>query len=343
MNKIIAVVSGIVLLIVLLLFSMTYTVSFHEVAIKSTFGRSTDEHVITEPGLKFKLPVFADQVTKYDTRLQLLESPMEEKPTSDGQTVVLRAFLMWQVDTDNARQFHDNYNTIDDARSFLQDQFREALSAISRYRFDELVGANSRLPDAEEAVLARLESLRGQGIKPVTVGISQFMLPSKATRAVLTRMKVGRDTLALAERVKGEQQGKKIEDNARTTADKITTFAQQVAGEIEAESFEQKRVYLEQMSDPQAIELALFLVWVDALELALRNNTTLILPSDFAPFHLMDPTTPKSDSGVPMSRKSMYESPSGRAKSTSDAAQNPENSETSEHAMNTENDGAIDG
>lgn len=349
MNRFLAILIGIVLLVVLLLFSMTYTVSFHEVAIKSTFGRSTDEHVITDPGLKFKLPVFADQVTKYDTRLQLLESPMEEKPTSDGQTVVLRAFLMWQVDVDNARQFHDNYNTIDDARPFLQDQFREALSAISRYRFDELVGTNSRLSDAEDAVLASLDSLREQGIKPVTVGISQFMLPSKATRAVLSRMKVARDTLSQAERIKGETQGKKIEDYARTTADKIVAFASQVAGQIRAESNEQKQEYLERMSDPQAQELAKFLVWVDALALALRNHTTLILPTSLAPFHLMDKNTPQTSSGTPQPREQLFEATPAQSSSSGGGADARNDNETFvpqesvERAMIDQPGGAVDG
>ncbi len=305
MNRFFAIGIGVLLLVVLLLFSMTYTVSFHEVAIKSTFGRSSDEAVITEPGLKFKWPIFADRVTKYDTRLQLLESPLEEKPTLDGQSIVVRAFLMWQIDVDSARSFHDNYDTVDEARPFLQDQFREALSAISQFSFDDLIGNQSKLIEAEQAVLANLQGLREQGIEPVTVGVSQLMLPSRATRAVLSRMEVSRNTLATAERVKGETEANAIKDNARTTADKIVAFAEQVAGSIRNESNEQKRKYFEQMSDPEARELALFLVWVDALELALSNNTTLILEDNMAPFHLMDPNARTSPNGVPLPAESV--------------------------------------
>ena len=73
MNKMIAIVAGVLLLLLLLIFSTTYTVSFHEIAISRTFSKSTVDDVITEPGLKFKLPVVQDK-TKYDARLQLLSS-----------------------------------------------------------------------------------------------------------------------------------------------------------------------------------------------------------------------------------------------------------------------------
>jgi hypothetical protein len=44
--------------------------------------------------------------------------------------------------------------------------------------------------------------------------------------------------------------------------------------------------YLAQMSQDE--ELAIFLVWLDALKTALSDNTTVILETDFAPWHLMD-------------------------------------------------------
>ena len=40
------------------------------------------------------------------TRIQLEETSLIEVPTADGQSVVVRAFLMWQVDTDNVLTFN---------------------------------------------------------------------------------------------------------------------------------------------------------------------------------------------------------------------------------------------
>jgi len=63
MNKAIAVVVGLIVLLLLVLFSSTYTVKYNEVAIRATFGSADEQSIITEPGLHYRLPVFIDRVT----------------------------------------------------------------------------------------------------------------------------------------------------------------------------------------------------------------------------------------------------------------------------------------
>jgi regulator of protease activity HflC (stomatin/prohibitin superfamily) len=231
MNKPLTIGIGLLLLICLVLFSMTYSVSFHEVAIRQTFGQATDDSVVTEPGLHFKLPIFADQITKYDTRLQLLETALDTIPTADGQQVVIKAYLLWQIDTNEGgpRRFDTSYRTLEAAANAIDDQFRTAVAAgISRYNFDDLIGSQSRLPDAERAILAQLESLRDTGIVPRTVGISQVLLPPRVTRNVLERMKATREILGRAERFKGDAEAERIEPKRarwRTRFGRLQSFA----------------------------------------------------------------------------------------------------------------------
>ena len=45
-------------------------------------------------------------------------------------------------------------------------------------------------------------------------------------------------------------------------------------------------------------DLAIFLIWLDALEQALAQNTTVILETDFAPWHLMNMDSPSDDVGL---------------------------------------------
>ena len=71
MNKAFAISVGILLLVVLVLFSTTYTVRFSEVAVRTTFGKTSTASVQSEPGIHFRFPLFADRVTTYDTRVQL--------------------------------------------------------------------------------------------------------------------------------------------------------------------------------------------------------------------------------------------------------------------------------
>ena len=301
MNKPLALGIGLLLLVVLLLFNTTYSVRYHEVAIRKTFGQSDEQRgVVTEPGLHFKLPIFADQITRLDTRLQLLESPQETIPTEDGQQVVVRAFLLWRVSTEDggAQRFENRYRGIENANSALMDRFRTAMAAgISQFRFSDLLGSQSMLADAEQAIRAELASLQQEGIEPVSVGISQVMLPPRTSRAVLERMEATRERLAQAERAKGEDEAERIDSESRTMAEKILAFARQRAEEIRAVGNEEAARYIEQMSEDE--DLAIFLVSLDALEASLSQRTTAVLEADMAPWHFMRLNSPLDSRGIP--------------------------------------------
>ena len=58
MSKAVAVVVGVLLLVLLVLFSTTYTVRFHEVAVKTRYGKASEQSVVDQPGLHFRLPFF---------------------------------------------------------------------------------------------------------------------------------------------------------------------------------------------------------------------------------------------------------------------------------------------
>lgn len=300
MNKPLVIGIGLFLLVLFVLFSTTYSVSYHEVAIKKTFGQTSEDSVVREAGLKPKLPIFADQITKYDTRLQLLESPLETIPTADGQQIVVDAFMLWQIDIDGdgPLRFDNTYRSIDGAAMSIRDQFITALNAgLSQFRFDELVGSDSRLAEAEQAILEELDGLEANGILPRTVGISRMQLPSAVTTAVLARMKATRETLADAERFKGQAEAERIESEARTMADRIINFANQRAEEIRARGNQEAATYIGEMAQDE--ELAIFLVYLDALEMALSERTTLVLEGHREPWNLMRLSTPTNSRGIP--------------------------------------------
>jgi membrane protease subunit HflC len=294
---------GVLLLVLLLLFSTTFTVKYNEVAIKRTFGRPGAGGVVTEPGLHYRLPVFIDRVTKLDTRLQLVESPLEEISTQDGLQVVVRAFLLWKVDTGTPAAplaFFQNFQTVEDANQILQGQFRTAFTgALSKYRFAELIGDSSRLDAAESDVLAELSStLMAKGVRPVTVGVSQIVLPPKVSSAVLSRMQATRNVLAEGERNTGMAEAERIRSDGNTKADKIRAFAGQRAAEIRALGEREAAKYLEQMNEDP--DLAMFLAWLDALERTLSRNTTVILPADgLTPFHMLGLENVVIRNGIP--------------------------------------------
>ncbi|MBT5409181.1 MAG: hypothetical protein HOK75_02835, partial [Phycisphaerae bacterium] len=76
----------------------------------------------------------------------------------------------------------------------------------------------------------------------------------------------------------------------------IMAFASQRATEIRAEGEKHAAKYLSDMGEHE--ELAIFLAWLDAVETALSTNTTLVLESDVAPWHLLD-IDQISDNAIP--------------------------------------------
>jgi len=288
MKRPLAIFSGIALLLILLLFSMTYTVSFHEVGIRSRFGQTSEDSIVREAGLHFRLPFFADTVTLLDTRMKIHQSPLELLQTADGQQIVVKAYLLWQVDRDGTAplEFFRSHGSADGAKGSIDGQFRDALSVLSSYSFDELTGATNKLSTAEASILDRLETLKASGIVPVSVGINRLLLPPKTTTAVLNRMQARRETLAEQRRAKGMADAEAIRAEARAKHDKIMAFASQRAEDIRAEGEAQAAEYLQQMGEDA--ELAIFLAWLDALETSLSENTTLVLESNVAPWHLMN-------------------------------------------------------
>jgi membrane protease subunit HflC len=306
MSKTIAIVIGLILLVALLLFSMTYTVNYHEVAIKTRFGK--EGSVINQPGLKFRLPLFADRVSTFDTRVQLRESPLETVQTADGQQIVVKAFMLWQVDTQGNAPltFSQNYASVEEANVSLGDQFKTAMrQGLSRFSFDELIGDRSRLPDAEAAILKEMSSVTSKGIKPVSVGVSQLVLPPRTAQAVLTRMQASRTQLSDQQRGRGQAEAAAIQNRAAADADKIKAFAEQLAADIRAKGEEEAARYITAMSEAE--DLAIFLSWCDTLTSSLSKYSTLVLPSNFAPWHLMTPNGSLDHKGIPQPPQSQPE------------------------------------
>ena len=299
MKRFLIIGVGIAIFVVLLLFSMTYTVSFHQIGILSRFGQTDTDSIVSKPGLHFRLPFFADSLTLLDTRTQVRQSPLEMLQTKDGQQIVVKAFLLWSVDIEGEGplKFYRSYASVDAAQFAIDSQFRDAISVLSSFSFENLTGAHNQLAQAEDAILDRISSLKSSGITPLAVGINRLLLPPKTTTAVLQRMQARRDTLAEQLRAKGKADAEAIRAAARAKRDKINAFASQRAEDIRAEGEAQAATYLKQMGEHE--ELAIFLAWLDAMKIALSQNTTLVLETNIAPWHLMDLHTDTDDQGIP--------------------------------------------
>lgn len=314
MNKRSSVIAlGLAIIAVLVLYSTTYTVSYHEIAIRTRFGKPAG--VQRDAGLHLKMPFFVDTVTKVDRRKQLVESPLVQSTTKDGLQIVVQAYLFWQVqDTDDAAQaFFMSYGgSLEEASKDLEQTLAGAVKAVASFNFDELVGPNAKLADAEKAILAGVAASTKTGVQPVMVGLSQVVLPQKTTVSVLSRMSEVQNTLAKLEGAKASSQAQALTSQANSQASTIRDFASQWATRIEAKGTEEATQYYKQLD--QHAELATFLAWIDAMRAGLRGSTTYVGDTTTAPFHLLDLSSPVDASGVPQPKGSTSGSANGSSK-----------------------------
>ncbi|MGA1223080.1 MAG: SPFH domain-containing protein [Phycisphaerales bacterium] len=296
-----AIALGLAILAVLVLYSTTFTVNFHEIAIQTRFGKPAG--VEREAGLHFKMPFFIDSVTKIDRRKQFVESPLVQASTSDGLQVMVQAYLFWQVDEtdEGAQAFFVTYGgSLEEASKYLEQTLSGAVKAVSGFKFDELVGPNARLADAETAILAGVADAKKAGVKPVTVGLSQVALPQKTTVSVLSRMSEFQNTLAKLDAAKASSQAEALRSQASSQADTSRAFATQWASRIENKGNVEATVYYERMKEHS--ELATFLAWIDAMRAGLRGSTTFVGDTTQAPFHLFDLSSRVDSNGIPQPR-----------------------------------------
>ena len=302
MNKLFALIVGVILLLLLVLFSTTYTVAYHQVAIKTKLGKAEggEGAVVDDAGLKFKLPVPLEAVTTIDTRLQLLETAFEQVQTADDQQLVVRGFLMWRVDPSGTApvDFYKSLRTPENANIQISQQLRSAmLAALGSYRFSDLIGSESRLDQAEKSILEALNANPKPGVIFETVGLSQVVLPPKTTNFVYRRMDATRQVQARLERQQGESAANAIRSAANEQADIILAFATSRAEDIKSKAYEEAGPLMERFKQDE--DFAVFLVWLDGLKKSLGGFATIVLDSRLAPWHLLNMSTPIAANHIP--------------------------------------------
>lgn len=279
-----------------LVFMTTFTVRFTDTAVVTTFGRASEESVVTEPGLKFKWPAPIQSTTVYDNRLRVLKVRDETQQTADQRQVIVGAFLAWRVEDPLLFYSRQRGAGSDPSEQYLSAEqtltsvFRSAMAEVNRYRLDELFtpeeGAE-RLAALERAILDRLNRSRTDGGDEVSqygvvvqmVGINRIELPESVTRDVLDQMRAEREQLAAEAESRGQAIASAIEQSGRDDARKILAFAEQVAADIRNRGEREAAVFREVLN--QEPRLAMFLTQIEVLRESFGRQVTLVLDTDF--------------------------------------------------------------
>ncbi|MBL0148970.1 MAG: protease modulator HflC [Ideonella sp.] len=232
MNRIgIAVAS--LLIAVMIAASTMFVVDQRQVAVVYALGEIKE--VITEPGLKFKLPPPFQNIVFLDKRVQTLDSP-ETRPifTAEKKSLIIDWLIKWRVT--EPRQFIRNNGT--DMRTL-----ESRLSPIVQAAFNEEItkrtvrGVLSAERDkVMQDVRNRLiDEARAFGIEIVDVRIKRVDFVADITDSVYKRMESERKQVANELRSQGVAEGVKIMADADKQREVIIAEAYRDAQKVKGE------------------------------------------------------------------------------------------------------------
>jgi membrane protease subunit HflC len=280
MNRIGLIIAS-ALLVVLVASSMLFIVDQRQVAVVYALGEIKE--VITEPGLKAKLPPPFQNVVFLDKRVQTLDSA-ETRPifTAEKKSLVIDWLVKWRIA--EPRQFIRNNGV--DLRNL-----ENRLSPVVQAAFNEEVTkrtVSGLLAGEREKVMndvrgRLLDEAKSFGIEIVDVRIKRVDFVADITDAVYRRMQSERQQVANELRSTGGAEAEKIRADADRQREVIIAEAyrdaQKIKGEGDAKA---SALYADAFGrDPQ---FAQFYRSLEAYRASFRNKSDVMVldpSSDF--------------------------------------------------------------
>ena len=265
---------GIIILLFMLGASPFFILDLTQTAIVVQLGEP--KRTLTEPGLKFKKPVF-EEVTYFDKRLLDYDVPAREVITQDKKTILIDNFAKWRIV--DALMVYKAFQTQRGALQRLDDIiYSELRVELGRHELSEIVSANRLLIMSEVAKRANTKASK-YGLEVLDVRIKRADLPEQNAKAVFDRMQAERERIAKQYKAEGAEEAQKIrseaeKDRSILLADAYKT-SQEIRGEGEAKAF---KIYADAYrQDPKFFE---FIRSMEAYKKTFADRTTMVLSPD---------------------------------------------------------------
>ena len=234
MNKLGFIIASILLAIVVIA-STLFVVDQRQFGVLYSFGQIKE--VITEPGLRFKLPQPFQNVVFLDKRVLTLDSPETGSiQTAEKKNLVVDWLVKWRIA--DAKQFIRNNAggaNIATAEQRLSSVVQDALNSevtkrtvkdvLSTDRDKIMLGVQQRLVDDAKTF----------GIEIVDVRIKRVDFPASVADSVYQRMKSERQQVANELRSTGGAEGEKIRADADRQREILVAEAYRDAQKIKGE------------------------------------------------------------------------------------------------------------
>lgn len=280
MNRIGTILVGLLLIIVIAA-STLYVVDQRQFAVVYALGEIKE--VISEPGLKVKLPAPLQNVVLLDRRIQTLDSP-ESRPlfTAEKKSLVIDWLVKWRI-TEPRQFIRNNGVDIRNAENRLVPIVQAALNEEVTKR---TVGAvlSAEREKVMQGVIGRLrDDAKSFGIEVVDVRIKRVDFSANITESVYRRMESERKRVANELRSQGSADSEKIRADADRQREIIVAEAYRDAQKLKGEGDAKASVlYAESFGrDPQ---FAQFYRSLEAYRATFRSKSDVMVldpSSDF--------------------------------------------------------------
>lgn len=281
MNRRILLILGIVVIVLgIVASSALFTVHQTQLAIVLQFG--DPKRVVTEPGLKVKLP-FIQNVIYYERRVLNLDPPVQRVILTDQKPLLVDTFVRYRI-TDPLR-FYQTVRTEGTAGT--------RLSTIVNATMRGVLGNITLAGILSEERIDIMKDIRQQvtedadrfGIEIVDVRIRRSDLPDEISQAVYDRMKSEREREAAEFRAQGFEQAQRIRASADREATVIRAEAEREADILRGQG-EAERTRLLNDAFGQDPDFFSFYRSMQAYEAALNERTYMVLSpeGEFAGF-----------------------------------------------------------
>jgi membrane protease subunit HflC len=302
MKNLAVVIFVLIILTVLGMVFASFQVRETELAIVTTFGKPKEP--ITKPGWYPRFPPPIQQVTKFDSRLRVLEAQLGETATRGGAPIIVNTYVVWRIK--DALKFYQkgwSEETIDEAQEMLESHVNDTRNnVIGQHHFGEFVNSDPdkiKFDQIEQEMLEQLQAAVSEeyGVEIKRVGIKHLKVSEDVTKTVFTRMKAERSRLTQATIAEGGAQAVTIRTDAETKERDLLAIAEARAWAIEGQADAAAAAYYAVLEKDH--DLAMFLRDLEALEKFLQERSTIVISAGKRPFNLLGelpsfgPVTPK--------------------------------------------------
>ena len=249
--------------------------------------------VITQPGLKWKIP-FVQNVVFFDKRLLDLDSPSQQVLVLGKKRLVVDAFARYKI-IDPLR-FFQTIRNLNVARDRLSSIVNASLRRVlAKSSLDDVVR------DKRLALMSQITDLVNKeakdfGMEVVDVRIKRADLPEKISNDVFKRMRAERAQEAAQYRAEGEERARRLRAGADRKVVEIKAEATQKSEILRGEGdAERNRIYAEAFNqDPDFFS---FYRSMQAYEEGLKaGDTRMLLSPDSEFFRYFNNPTGKAAS-----------------------------------------------